>query len=133
MLLGIFFEKLAECPFDGEKVNAWTGFTDFDRSDDVWMSDARAVRCFPKKSRDCGFIRSQLFLQYFDGSNAMGWVFGTVNHCRSTLTNHILQQISGECRTGKIFAAHGPKLIVPLEGSKRTVAYPAVATVGTIH
>jgi len=133
MLLRIFFEELAERPFDGEKVNAGSGFTYFDRSDNVGMDDTRAIRRFTKKSRNCRFIRSQLFLQDFDGSDAMDWVFGAVDHCRSTFTNHIVQQISGECRTGKIFAAHGPKLIAPLEGSKRAVRYSTVDTVGTIH
>ena len=63
----------------------------------------------------------------------MDRVFGSVDHCRSTFTNHIVQQISGDCRTGKIFAAHGPKLIAPLEGSKRAVGYSTVDAVGTTH
>ena len=62
MLLRIFFEELAERPFDGEKVNAGSGFTNFDRSHDVGMGNARAIRRFAKKSRNCGLIRSQLFL-----------------------------------------------------------------------
>ncbi len=133
MLLCVFFEKLTECPFDGEKVNSGSGFTDFDRSYDVGMGDTRPIRCFSKKSRNCRLVRSQLFLQDLDGSDAMDRVFGAVDHCRSTFTNHIVQQISGECRTGKIFAAHGPKLIAPLEGSKRVVRYPTADTVDTIH
>src|SRR5450432_1330454 len=114
-------------------MNSRSSFTNFDRAHHVGMSDARAVRRFPKKSRNRGLIGSQLFLQYLDGSDAMGRVFGAVDHCRSTFTNHILQQISGERRAGKIFAAHGPKLIAPLEGSKRTVMYSTVDAVGAIH
>lgn len=133
VLLGVFFEELAECPFDGEEVNTGSGFTDFDRTHDIGMGDTGAVRCFPKKSCYCGLIRSQLFLQNFDGSDAMGRVFGAVDHCRATFADHILQLISGECSTGKIFAAHGPKLIAPLEGSKRAVMQSTVDAVGRIH
>ncbi len=31
---------------------------------------------------------------------------GTVHHCRSPLTNHIVKHVPGECRSGKVFAAH---------------------------
>lgn len=91
MLFGVFLEELAECPFDGEEMNTKRGFADFDGSYDIWMCDPRAVRRFSKKACNCGFVRSKLFLQNLDGSDAMGGVFGSVNHCRSTLTNHILQ------------------------------------------
>jgi len=60
-------------------------------------------------------------------------VLGAINHCRSTFTNHILQRVSGECRTGKIFAAHGPKLIALLVGSKRTFAHATGFTVDPHH
>ena len=129
VLLCVFFEKLAKGPFDCEEVHTWSRFANFDRSHDIGMRDPGAVCRFPEKSGDCGLVRSQLLLQDFDGNDAMDPVLGAIDHCRSTFTNHILQRVSGECRTGKIFAAHGPKLIALLVGSKRTFAYATAFTV----
>jgi hypothetical protein len=133
VLLRVFLEKITECPLDREVVYTWPGFADFDRSYDVGMRDSSTVCCFPEKSCNCGLVRSQFLLQHFDGNDTMGPVLGTIDHCRSTFTNHILQRVSGECRTGKIFSAHGPKLLVLLVGSKRTISQASAFTVDSHH
>jgi hypothetical protein len=133
VLLSVFFEKLAKCPLDGEIVYTWSRFANFDRTHDVGMRDSGAVGCFPEKSCNCSLVRSQLLFENLDGNDAMDPVFGAIHHCRSTFTNHILQRVSGECRTGKIFAAHGPKLIALLVGSKRTFTHATVLAVDSHH
>src|SRR3954464_15923668 len=102
VLLGVFFEELAERPLDGEEMYAGSSFAYFDRSHHVGMRDSSAVCCFPEKPCNCSLVGPQLLFQHFDSSDAMDAVLGAVDHCRSTLTNHILQRVSGECSTGKI-------------------------------
>ena len=97
------------------------------------MRDSSAVGRFAEKSCNCSFIRSQLLFENLDGNDAMDPVFGAIDYCRSTFTDHILQRVSGECRTGKIFAGHGPKLIALLVGSKRTFAYATGSAVDSHH
>ena len=94
-MLCVFFEKVSECPLDCEKVHAWSGFADLDRSDDVGMRDSSTVCCFPEKSCNRGLVRAQFLFQHFDGNDAMDPVLGAIDYCRSTFSNHVLQRVSG--------------------------------------
>jgi len=133
MLFGVLLEELTQCPLDGQEVYTRSSFPNFDGPNDVRVGHSSPVRCFPEKSCDCSLVGPQLLLQHLDGNDAMNPVLGAVYHCRSTFTNHILQRVSGECRTGKIFTAHGPKVISPTVGSKRTMSRVAGFTVDSHH
>src|SRR5437016_9911312 len=118
--LGVFLEKLARRPFDGEKMHPRPGLANFDRSYDVRMLYAFAVARFTKKTRDSGAILPQFFPEHLHGDDAVVAVLRAADGGCTAFSHFALQRISGNRLSDEILTRHAANLISAATRRKRT-------------